>query len=114
LLGGNGNIVTLGGSGDTDLNLATGLNVAAKLESKLSKIKPLTGYSDPLYAEAYITVQQFDINIDILMVNQTGETLQNVTVEFTTMGDLKVLEKPAPHTMGPNRYGFKAGCVILF
>lgn len=37
----------------------------------------------------------------MLIVNQTRETLQNLTIEFATLGDLKLLERPAAHTMGP-------------
>ena len=29
--------------------------------SRLERIFPLTGYSDPIYAEAFITIHQFDI-----------------------------------------------------
>jgi hypothetical protein len=31
----------------------------------------LTGFSDPVYAEAYVHVQGFDILLDVLIVNQT-------------------------------------------
>jgi coatomer subunit beta len=47
---------------DMDLDRATGLD-APRLDtgSKLSHIVPLTGYSDPVYVEAYINVHQYDI-----------------------------------------------------
>jgi coatomer subunit beta len=52
----------------------TGLSDVASLStSKLNKITQLTGFSDPVYAEAYVTVNQFDILIDVLIVNQTSE-----------------------------------------
>ena len=38
----------------------------------LSKVSQLTGFSDPVYAEAYVHVNQFDIVLDVSMVNQTG------------------------------------------
>ena len=41
--------------------------------SKLNKITQLTGFSDPVYAEAFVTVNQFDVVIDVLIVNQTSE-----------------------------------------
>lgn len=41
--------------------------------SKLNKITQLTGFSDPVYAEAYVTVNQFDVVIDVLIVNQTSK-----------------------------------------
>merc|ERR1712093_725172 len=37
--------------------------------SKLSRVVQLTGFSDPVYAEAYVNVHQFDINLDVLVVN---------------------------------------------
>lgn len=46
--------------------------------SKLNKVTQLTGFSDPVYAEAYVHVNQYDIVLDVLIVNQTG------TVELAT------------------------------
>lgn len=69
--------------------------------SKLSKVTQLTGFSDPVYAEAYVHVHQYDIVLDVLIVNQTSDTLQNVTLELATLGDLKLVEKPAPVVMAP-------------
>lgn len=78
-----------------DLEKATGGDSATEdLSSKLSKVVQLTGFSDPVYAEAYVNVQQFDIILDVLLVNQTTDTLQNLSVEFATLGDLKVVERP--------------------
>lgn len=48
----------------------------------------LTGFSDPVYAEAYVNVNQYDIVLDLLIVNQTSDTLQNVTLELATLGKL--------------------------
>ena len=41
--------------------------------SKLSKVTQLTGFSDPVYAEAYVHVHQYDIVLDVLIVNQVIE-----------------------------------------
>jgi len=68
--------------------------------SKLNKVTQLTGFSDPIYAEAYVNVNQYDIVLDVLIVNQTNDTLQNVTLELATLGDLKLVEKPSPVTLG--------------
>jgi coatomer subunit beta len=38
------------------------------------------------------------------VVNQTTETLQNLTVELATLGDLKLIERPTTHTMGPHSF----------
>jgi coatomer subunit beta len=45
-----------------DLIRATGSGAEQDVYvSRLERIFPLTGYSDPIYAEAYITIHQFDI-----------------------------------------------------
>ncbi|KAJ9626449.1 coatomer subunit beta [Taxawa tesnikishii (nom. ined.)] len=85
-----------------DLEKATGGDGATEdLTSKLSRVVQLTGFSDPVYAEAYVQVHQFDIILDVLLVNQTRETLQNLSVEFATLGDLKVVERPTTQNLPP-------------
>lgn len=91
---------------EVDLERATGGGDAAAedLSSKLSRVVQLTGFSDPVYAEAYVKVHQFDIVLDVLLVNQTTETLQNLSVEFATLGDLKVVERPTTQNLGPHDF----------
>ena len=72
--------------------------------SKLSKVTQLTGFSDPVYAEAYVNVNQYDIVLDVLVVNQTNDTLQNCCLELATLGDLKLVEKPSPLVLGPKDF----------
>lgn len=90
---------------EVDLERATGGEGNAEdLSSKLSRVVQLTGFSDPVYAEAYVKVHQFDIVLDVLLVNQTTETLQNLSVEFATLGDLKVVERPTTQNLGPHDF----------
>lgn len=42
--------------------------------------------------------------VDILVVNQTPDTLQSLTIEFATLGDLKLVERPTTHTMAPHSF----------
>jgi len=99
---------TAGDSADEielDLERATGGDSTFEdLSSKLSRVVQLTGFSDPVYAEAYVKVHQFDIVLDVLLVNQTTETLQNLSVEFATLGDLKVVERPTTQNLGPHDF----------
>jgi coatomer subunit beta len=74
------------------------------LSSKLNKVTQLTGFSDPVYAEAYVHVNQYDIVLDVLVVNQTGDTLQSLTLELATLGDLKLVEKPVSMTLAPRDF----------
>ena len=64
----------------------------------------MTGFSDPVYAEAYVNVNQYDIVLDVLVVNQTPDTLQGLSMELATLGDLKLVEKPMACTVGPHDF----------
>lgn len=97
---------------DSDLLQATGANVVQDdFVSKLSRITQLTGFSDPVYAEAVVTVQQFDIVLEVLIVNQRNETLQGLTCEFATLGDLKLVERPTPRTLGPLQFSTETSTI---
>ncbi|WVR08094.1 hypothetical protein IAU60_005140 [Kwoniella sp. DSM 27419] len=88
-----------------DLVAATGAaEVKDDFVSKLSRISQLTGFSDPVYAETVVTLSQYDIILDVLLVNTTNETMQNLTVDFATLGDLKLVERPAPVTLAPQGF----------
>jgi len=89
----------------TDLRRATGFNdpdsASNARDSKLNRVLQLTGFSDPVYAESYITVHQYDIVMDVTATNRTNEVLQNVCLELATMGDLKLVERPQNYTLAP-------------
>ncbi|XP_052769585.1 coatomer subunit beta-like [Mya arenaria] len=93
-----------------ELTLSQALGMTYKKEkdplgsTKLNKVTQLTGFSDPVYAKAYVNVNQFDIVLDVLVVNQTSDTLQNLTVELATLGNLKLVEKPMPLMMAPHDF----------
>mmetsp|Transcript_20197 Transcript_20197/g.28181 ORF Transcript_20197/g.28181 Transcript_20197/m.28181 type:complete len:968 (-) Transcript_20197:245-3148(-) len=87
-----------------DVKKAVGADAASGLDinSKLSRVYQLTGFADSVYAEAYLTVLDYDILLDILVVNQTDESLQNLTVELHTSGDLKISDRVQEHTIAPH------------
>lgn len=41
---------------------------------------------------------------DVIIVNQTPDTLQNLTLELATLGDLKLTEKTSSHTLAPHDF----------
>ncbi|KMZ70478.1 Coatomer subunit beta [Zostera marina] len=85
-----------------DLKRATGEFVNDGDEAnKLNRIMQLTGFSDPVYAEAYVTVHHYDIVLDVTVINRTRNTLQNLCLELATMGDLKLVERPQNYTLAP-------------
>jgi coatomer subunit beta len=84
-----------------DLARATGFNKGSSLAEELSHCYPLSGFADPVYAEALVTVHEYDIVLEILVINRTPNTLADLTVELATMGDMKIVERPQAHTIGP-------------
>ena len=71
----------------TDLARATGFGAEGEASArKLSRMLQLTGFSDPVFAEAHVTVHQYDIVMDVTVLNRSAETLQNLTLELATMG----------------------------
>jgi coatomer subunit beta len=88
--------------GQSEMSKALGEAVQSEdLSYRLSRITQLTGLADPIYAEAFVTVHQYDIVLDVLVINQTDETLQNVCLELATVGDLKLCERPQQYTLAP-------------
>jgi len=85
-----------------DLARATGYTDSGSLlTTELSHVYQLSGFADPVYAEAFVTVHDYDIVLEILVINRTPNTLANLTVELSTMGDMKIVERPQPQTIGP-------------
>ena len=41
---------------------------------------------------------------DVLLVNQTDKTLQNLCIDFATLGDLKLVERPSLYTIAPHSF----------
>lgn len=86
----------------SDLARATGYaDGGSLLSSELSHVYQLSGFADPVYAEAFVTVHEYDILLEILVINRTPGTLANLTVELSTMGDMKIVERPQSQTIGP-------------
>lgn len=72
-----------------------------KFLQRLNRVTQLSGFSDPIYAEATVTIHPFDVVLDIYLVNQSDESLNNVTVELAATGDLKLCERPQTFLMPP-------------
>lgn len=86
----------------SDLARATGYQDGGSLlSSELSHVYQLSGLADPVYAEASVIVRDYDISLDILVINRTPNPLTNLIVELNTMGDMKIVERPQSQTVGP-------------
>ncbi|KAJ2611652.1 coatomer subunit beta [Coemansia sp. RSA 1365] len=96
-----------------DAELAAGETDTRAAVSKLDSVVQLTGFSDAVYAEAYVNVNQYDILLDIMVVNQTSATLRNLSIEFSTLGDLRLVEKPSSYSIAPYSFSsVKAGIKV--
>jgi coatomer subunit beta len=85
-----------------DLMKATGANEDTNEGTqKLNRVHQLTGFADSCYAEACVTVRDYDISMEILVINRTQDTLENITIELATLGDLKIVERPPVMNIGP-------------
>eukprot|EP00559_Dactyliosolen_fragilissimus_P005082 CAMPEP_0184856026 /NCGR_PEP_ID=MMETSP0580-20130426/1184_1 /TAXON_ID=1118495 /ORGANISM="Dactyliosolen fragilissimus" /LENGTH=972 /DNA_ID=CAMNT_0027350789 /DNA_START=16 /DNA_END=2934 /DNA_ORIENTATION=+ len=86
----------------SDLARATGyVDGGSLLSDELSHVYQLSGFADPVYAEAFVTVHDYDISLEILIINRTPNTLSNLTVELSTMGDMKIVERPQTQNLAP-------------
>ena len=93
--------VELDDDDDDVLSKATGALVVEDFSQRLKRVTQLTGLSDPVYAEAYVTVHSYDILLDLLIMNQTPEPMHNLCLELATVGDLKLCERPQAYSLSP-------------
>ncbi|GBG29303.1 Coatomer subunit beta [Hondaea fermentalgiana] len=98
---------------EASLSRAAGMGDGSDFAEQLAHVHQLTGFSDPVYAETQVTVHDYDIVLDILVINRTPNTLSNLTVELSTMGDLRLVERPQSYNIGPNSFRrFKANIKV--
>lgn len=89
---------------DESLLAATGKLTNTHETNMAKKVVALTGMSDPVYAEAAVVVSNFDVRFDVLVVNQTQDYLQNVTVDMRTQGDYRVVMRSPPVALAPYKF----------
>ena len=99
------------GSGGGGSQRQPGSTCSGKGERKLNRVLQLTGFSDPVYAEACVTVHQYDIVMDVTVVNRTKEVQQNL-YELATMGDLKLVERPQGAPSAPETKHVRANIKV--
>jgi hypothetical protein len=69
---------------DVDLSRATGIDDDKKSSaiSKLSKVVQLSGFSDPVYVEAYVNVNQYDISLDGMQYTRVAFTCIFLLIDY--------------------------------
>ncbi|GMI04386.1 hypothetical protein TrVE_jg7457 [Triparma verrucosa] len=94
------------GGGDIDLDdgsdllRATGAQGGGSGLDGLKHTYQLTGFSDSVYSEASLVVNDYDIKLELLLINRTPDAL-SINVELSTIGDLKIVERPQMRVVGP-------------
>merc|ERR1719487_1431204 len=83
--------------------LGLGSNDGSIFIERFQKVTQMTGLADPVYVEAFLQVHSFDLVLELLMVNRTPDVLQNVLVELSTQGDLKLVDRPVGVTLSPGQ-----------
>lgn len=84
-------------------------NTTLTKNTKLDHVIQLTGFSDEIYAEAYVTINHQDILLDVLLVSQVDFPILNVNVEVGSSDPaiFCVSERPPPIAMlQPNSFSF--------
>lgn len=84
---------------DEQSDVSRALATLSKKTEQTHRVFQLTGFSDPVYVEAELTVLGYDIVLDLLVVNQTKGVLQNLAVELATSRDLKIVERPQTYNI---------------
>lgn len=117
-----GHRLGLQGDLDDDADLSAAINTTTKsgdyaslddVSSSLKNIYQLTGFTDPVYAEANVTVHGFDIIVDVTVINKTKQTLQDLNVELATLGDLKLMESSQSVNLSPEEvHNFKTSLKV--
>ena len=80
---------------------------------KFKNIMQLSGSSDPIYVEAFISIIKIDVSIDCLLVNQTEETFYNLNLEFMPTGSMRMIESPKSITLLPHGFSFLKAVVRI-
>jgi coatomer subunit beta len=70
------------------------LNSKRKSTDGETRTYQLTGLSDEIYVEGRLEIHQYDLILNLLLVNRTKNTLPEVNVSLMTLGSIKIVEKP--------------------
>jgi len=67
-----------------------------------TRIVQLTGLSDPVYAEALVSVRGLDVALEVTLANRTPRLLSGIVYSLAARGGLRVAERPgAVGTLAP-------------
>eukprot|EP01022_Parablepharisma_sp_SALTPOND_P026497 TRINITY_DN64273_c1_g1_i1.p1 TRINITY_DN64273_c1_g1~~TRINITY_DN64273_c1_g1_i1.p1 ORF type:complete len:989 (+),score=145.60 TRINITY_DN64273_c1_g1_i1:4113-7079(+) len=68
-----------------------------------TSIYQLSGYTDPIYVEAFLENHYHTIILTLVLINRTKKTLQNILVETFVKEELKPSERPQAFNLSPQQ-----------
>ena len=75
------------------------------IDVKKDIIVQVTGNTDPIFAECYLTYGKFDIGLTFKFLNQTAVDLKNLRLELYCSGKLEIVDKPSSiHVFTPSQH----------
>ncbi|KAL8273152.1 hypothetical protein Esti_002910 [Eimeria stiedai] len=77
------------------------LSETALFHQRLRGVRQMTGLADEVYVEAFVRINQFDLLLELQLVNRTAETLFNVSVELAIHGEARLVDRPGPMSLSP-------------
>ncbi|KAL8440897.1 hypothetical protein Emag_007629 [Eimeria magna] len=77
------------------------LSETALFHQRLRGVRQMTGLADEVYVEAFVRINQFDLLLELQLVNRTPETLFNVSVELAIHGEARLVDRPTPLNLSP-------------
>lgn len=82
------------------INKKTTTKSQKNFNSKYKNLIQLTGYSDPIYAEAFVCFNKHNIDLEIYLLNRTESVLKNININFysiltedTSATNLRLMDK---------------------
>ena len=86
---------------DDIYNITGSKSLNTDITTQLNRIYALTGYNDMIYAETQLTVNDYDIILNITIQNQTTQLINNMNLELHTSGDLKLIDRLSSYNVAP-------------
>ncbi|KAG9395112.1 Coatomer beta subunit appendage platform [Carpediemonas membranifera] len=70
--------------------------------NKLLTVRQLTGQSERIYTEVFVTVRGYTVILEVVLLNRSSETVQDVTLELTPTNGIRCADRIISATLGPH------------
>ncbi len=70
---------------------------------KLLTVRQLTGQSERIYTEVFVSVRGYSVVLEVVLLNRSSETVQDVTLELTPTSGLRCADRIISATLGPHK-----------